>query len=227
LDHLDIDRTPKTTLQSTWVYPYRLTYMAYSDFSLSRVREMFGLVLEEPKSLFLDILPTPASDYLLTALDENLALATAINTEKARSELVIAPVLLEVRRQLNYEIGFFSGTEFNIDPTQGLTGNCDYILSAIKDSYEVRSPVLMLVEAKNENIKAGLGQCAAEMIAAQLVNTKADLVNRSVYGCVTTGTDWKFIRLCDRRLAIDQRDYFINEVSSILSILLLPFQQLQ
>ncbi len=226
MDHLGIDRTPKTTLQSTWVYPYRLTYMAYSDFSLSRVREMFGLVLEEPKSLFLDILPTPASDYLLTALDENLALATAINTEKARSELVIAPVLLEVRRQLNYEIGFFSGTEFNIDPTQGLTGNCDYILSAIKDSYEVRSPVLMLVEAKNENIKAGLGQCAAEMIAAQLVNTKADLVNRSVYGCVTTGTDWK-LRLCDRRLAIDQRDYFINEVSSILSILLLPFQQLQ
>ena len=82
--------------------------MAYSDFNLSRVRETFRLVVEEPKSLFLKILPTKSSDYLTIALDENLALATAINTEKARSEMVIAPVLLEVRRQLNYEIGFFS-----------------------------------------------------------------------------------------------------------------------
>ena len=198
--------------------------MAYSDFNLSRVREAFGLVVEEPKSLFLNILPTTASDYLITTLDENLALATAINTEKARSEMVIAPVLLEVRRQLNYEIGFFSGTEFNIDPTQGLTGYCDYILSTIKDSYEVRSPVLMLVEAKNENIKLGLGQCAAEMIAAQMLNMKAGLADQPIYGCVTTGTDWKFMQLYDRNLKIDQRDYFINEISTLLSILLLPFQ---
>jgi len=200
--------------------------MAYSDFTLSRVRETFGLVVAEPKSLFDNIKPTIASDYLLTSLDENLALATAINTEKARSELVIAPVLLEVRRQLHYEIGFFSGTEFNIDASQGLTGYCDYILSAIKDSYEVRSPVLMLVEAKNENIKSGLGQCAAEMIAAQMLNAKSGLGDRPVYGCVTTGTDWKFLELRDRLLKIDQRDYFINEVSLLLSILLLPFQQL-
>jgi hypothetical protein len=199
--------------------------MAYSEFTLSRVRETFGLVVEEAKNLFLEILPTQASDYLTIALDENLALATAINTEKARSEMVIAPVLLEVRRQLNYEIGFFSGTEFNIDSTQGLTGYCDYILSAIKDSYEVRSPVLMLVEAKNENIKAGLGQCAAEMIAAQILNARSGLEGRKVYGCVTTGTDWKFLELSDRTLKIDQRDYFINEISLILSILLLPFQK--
>ena len=83
----------------------------------------------------------------------------------------------------------------------------------------------MLVEAKNENIKAGLGQCAAEMIAAQLVNVKAGLAEQAVYGCVTTGTDWKFMQLCDRTLKIDQRDYFINEISVILSIFLLPFQQ--
>ena len=203
------------------------TCIAYSDFTLSRVREIFGLVLEEPKSLFPHILPTPPSDYLVMTLDENLALVTAINTEKARSELIIAPVLLEVRRQLNYQVGFFSGTEFNIDPTQGLMGYCDFILSAIKDSYEVRSPVLMLVEAKNENIKAGLGQCAAEMIAAQQVNTQAGLLEQSVYGCVTTGTDWKFLKLCDRTLQIDQRDYFINEVSLLLSILLQPFKQRQ
>ncbi len=197
--------------------------MAYSDFTLPRVREVFELHFQEPKQLFPNLPPTSPSDYLMQSLAENLALATAINTEKARSEMIIAPVLLEVRRQLNFQIGFFSGTEFNVNPAQGLTGYCDYILSAIQDSYEVRSPVLTLVEAKNENIKAGLGQCAAEMIAAQQVNLAAGLTQQLVYGCVTTGTDWKFMKLSDRTLAIDQRDYFINEVPALLSVLLQPF----
>lgn len=199
--------------------------MAYSDFTLSSAREVFKLAFEEPKSLFSGIAAVTPSPYLMMSLDENLPLVTAINTEKARSELIIAPVLLEVRRQLNYEIGFFSGTEFNIDPAQGLAGYCDFILTGLKDSYEVRSPVLMLVEAKNENIKAGLGQCAAEMIAAQQVNTRAGLIDQSVYGCVTTGTDWKFLELRDRTLKIDQRDYFINEISLLLGVLLYPFEQ--
>jgi hypothetical protein len=200
--------------------------MAYSDFTLSRIREDFRLVFKEPKSLFLNLLPTMPSDYLKVALEENLALATALNTEKARSEMIITPVLLELRRQLDFQLGFFSGTEFNVNPAQGLTGYCDYILTAVKDSYEVRSPVLMLVEAKNENIRGGLGQCAAEMIAAQQVNQANSLFEQPVYGCVTTGTDWKFLKLSDRTLEIDQRDYFINEVSLLLSILLTPFRSL-
>jgi hypothetical protein len=88
-------------------------------------------------------------------------LATAINTEKARSELIIAPVLLEVRRMLNFQIGFFSGSEFNVDLQAGLSGYCDYILTASKESYEIRTPVVTLAEAKNESIKSGLGQCIA------------------------------------------------------------------
>ncbi len=74
------------------------------------------------------------------------------------------------------------------------------------------------MRTENENIKAGLGQCVAEMVAAQQVNLKAGLGDQSVYGCVTTGMDWKFLVLRDRTLAIDQRDYFINEVSLLLSI---------
>lgn len=162
------------------------------------------------------------SDHLHTALAENLSLALSINTEKARSELVIAPVLLEIRRQMKFQIGFFSGTEFNISPAEGLTGFCDYILTATKDSYEVRSPVLTLVEAKNENIKAGLGQCGAEMVAAQQLNARSGLY-QPVYGCVTTGSEWKFLKLVDRTLEIDQHEYFINEVPLILGVLLSAF----
>jgi hypothetical protein len=192
--------------------------MAYSEFTLSRLREAFELIVEEPKHLFSHCKPIAPSEHLCLTLDENLALAIALNTEKARSELVITPVLLEVRRQMEFKIGFFSGTEFNIEPSQGLTGFCDYILTATQDSYEVRSPVLTLVEAKNENIRAGLGQCGAEMVAAQQLNARSGL-SQAVYGCVTTGSEWKFLKLVDRTLEIDQREYFINEVPLILAVL--------
>ncbi len=201
--------------------------MAYSDFTtLTKVREAFGLTIEESMDLFPDIPEILPSSYLQTTLNENVFLATAINTEKARSELIIAPVLLEVRRILNFKIGFFSGSEFNVDVQAGLTGYCDYILTASKESYEIRTPVITLVEAKNESIKSGLGQCIAEMVAAQLFNQRNGEEIESIYGAVTTGTDWKFIKLTDKTIWIDKRDYFITQVSHILGILTMPFKAL-
>ena len=197
--------------------------MAYSDFTtLSKVREAFGLTIEESIDLFTDIPEALPSSYLQTTLNENVFLATAINTEKARSELIIAPVLLEVRRMLNFQIGFFSGSEFNVDLQAGLSGYCDYILTASKESYEIRTPVVTLAEAKNESIKSGLGQCITEMVAAQLFNQRNGEAIESIYGAVTTGTDWKFIKLTDKTIWIDKREYFINEVSQILGILITP-----
>jgi hypothetical protein len=202
--------------------------MAYSDFTtLTKVREAFELTIEESIDLFTDIPEALPSSYLQTTLNENVFLATAINTEKARSELIIAPVLLEVRRILNFQIGFFSGSEFNVDLQAGLSGYCDYILTASKESYEIRTPVVTLAEAKNESIKSGLGQCIAEMVAAQIFNQRNGEAITSIYGAVTTGTDWKFLKLTDKTIWIDKRDYFINEVSRILGILTMPFKDSQ
>lgn len=198
--------------------------MAYSDFTLAKVRESFGLTVEEPNNLFADIAGINSSQYLQTTLNENISLATAINTEKARSELIIAPILLEIRRQFNFEIGFFSGLEFNVDSEQGLNGYCDYILTASSEIYEIRTPVLTLVEAKNENIKAGLGQCIAEMIAAQIFNQRQGNNVENIYGAITTGTDWKFLQLKDKIIKIDKRDYYIIEINQILGILSTPFK---
>jgi len=199
--------------------------MAYSDFTtLTKVREAFGLTIEESINLFTDTPEVLPSSHLHTTLNENVFLATAINTEKARAELIIAPVLLEVRRILNFQIGFFSGSEFNVDLQAGLSGYCDYILTASKESYEIRTPVVTLAEAKNESIKSGLGQCIAEMVAAQLFNQRNGDAIESIYGAVTTGTDWKFLKLVDKKIWIDKRDDFINEVSQILGILTMPFK---
>lgn len=197
--------------------------MAYSDFTLVKARNAFGLTLDETRNLFRDVVEVKPSDLLQKVLAENLTLATAINSEKARSEFLIAPILSEVRRQLNYRIGLFSGTEFNVDPAQGLSGFCDFILSASSEQYFISAPVLTVIEAKNENIIAGLGQCAATMVAAQIFNqTGSDI--KVIYGAVTTGTSWKFLTLEQNILCIDAIEYYINAVDKILGILLQPFE---
>lgn len=94
--------------------------MAYSDFSLAKVKKSFNLTLDETHNLFADTKPVIPSETLRTILIDYIPLATAIATEKARSEFLIAPILAEVRRLLNNKISLFSGNEFNVDATQGL-----------------------------------------------------------------------------------------------------------
>lgn len=207
--------------------------MAYSDFTtISKVRSAFNLTVDQKTVLFADVDAIAPSDYLKTTLTEYIPLASAINTEKARwrrapqaTELIIAPILLEVRRILNFQIGFFSGTEFNADAKSGLNGYCDYILTASNDLYEIRTPVITLVEAKNENIKSGLGQCIAEMLGAQLFNQQQNDEVEVIYGCVTTGNAWKFLKLVNQTVFIDLTDYYIKEVDKILGIIAKPLRK--
>ena len=84
----------------------------------------------------------------------------------------------------------------------------------------VNAPILMLVEAKNEDMKRGLSQCLAEMVAAQLFNAREGNTSHLVYGVVTTGSNWRFLILQDRTVLIDLSEYFINESGKILAILL-------
>lgn len=177
--------------------------MAYSDFSLTKVQSNFSLSINEKVDLFAGVEAIALTDLLRLTLKETIPLVSAINTEKARSELIIAPILLEVRRHLQYQIGLFSGVDFVVAPEQGLTGFCDFILSRSPEQYFITSPVVTIVEAKNENIKAGLGQCAAEMVAARLFNEQNLREIQTIYGTVTTGQIWKFLKLEGQTVFID------------------------
>jgi hypothetical protein len=194
--------------------------MAYSDFTLRKFKKDFGLQIDEQLNLFSSVPELPCSDHLAQTLQENVSLAIAINTEKARSEMIIAPVLLEVRRRANGRLSLFSGTEFNVDFERGLNGYCDYILSQSREQLTLNSPISVIVEAKNENIKDGLGQCAAEMFAAQIFNREEGNAIDVIYGAVTTGEIWKFLKLVGSIVLIDLNDYYITKDSAqILGIL--------
>jgi len=198
--------------------------MAYSNFTLSKVKADFGIVTSETQDLFAETQAIAPSELLTLTLKDQLPLASAINTEKARSELLVMPILIEVRRLFHNQISVFSGSTFEVDPAQGLEGRCDFILSRSTEQYYITSPVLTIVEAKNESIPSGLGQCIATMIAARLFNQQEKNPTDPVYGAVTTGTDWKFLKLEGQTAFIDVSDYYINEINKILGILVSTLQ---
>ena len=77
----------------------------------------------------------------------------------------------------------------------------------------------MLVEAKKENINAGLGQCVAEMLAARIFNERSGNEIPAIYGSVTTGSIWKFLKLEGSVINIDLTEYYLKDVNKILGIL--------
>jgi hypothetical protein len=200
--------------------------MAYSDFTLAKVKQELGIEVIEGLSLFDRVSPVPVSAFLRESLSRYSRLATLVNTEKARSEFLIAPVLAEVVEQSSRQASLFSGSSFNVDAEKGLQGFCDFILSKSPEQVDVTAPVIAIAEAKNESIPSGLGQCIAEMVAARIFNERQGAIEGAIYGAVTTGTTWRFLRLVESSVWIDDREYFINEVDKILGVLMLPFGEL-
>jgi hypothetical protein len=193
--------------------------MAYSDFTLRKVKQSFGLTSVEGGRFLPEVEPIAPSAILAGLLADTVPWAIAVGTEKAKSELIIAPALLEVKRLLNRQISVFSGTDFTVDTAAGLNGVCDFLISRSPEQFEIEAPAVMLVEAKRDNINSGLGQCIAEMVAAQRFNEINNNPIPIIYGSVTSGTAWRFMKLEGQVVTIDVSDYPFPPVETILSML--------
>ncbi|MEH2029588.1 MAG: hypothetical protein V7K67_07920 [Nostoc sp.] len=193
--------------------------MSYSEFTLDKVRKTFGLTISDKIDIFASVPEVECPPLLTEVLRENVPLALASNTEKSRSEMIIAPILIAVRKYLNNQISLFSGIDFTVDSAQDLNGNCDFIISRSPELLILNAPVVTIVEAKKENINAGLGQCVAEMLAAKLFNEREGNNIQTIYGTVTTGTNWKFLKLIGQVIEIDLSEYYINNIGKIIGIL--------
>ena len=193
--------------------------MSYSNFTLETVREKFQLETVESANIFADIEPVPPSAALIAELEKKVQLAVAIRTEKARSELIVTNVLVELREQFDRRISLFSGIDFSVDVAEGLTGTCDFLISLSPEQFYLEAPVIVLVEAKNADPTLGIGQCVAEMLAAQRFNQQKGNNIPCVYGATTTGTEWLFLKLEGQKLYIDMSVYAIERCDKILGIL--------
>ena len=193
--------------------------MAYSNFTLETVRKAFDIEEVDIAGLFSDSEPMAPSELLTAVLARNVPLATAIGTEKAKSEMIVADVLVELREQLNLSISLFSGIDFNVDSESGLVGVCDFLISLSPVQFVLEAPVIVLVEAKKDDLEVGLGQCVAEMIAAQYFNAERGNEMPRIYGAITSGREWRFLKLEGKKLYIDMAVYPIAQCDKILGIL--------
>lgn len=193
--------------------------MTYSDFTLREVVDRFRLTLDDEADLFADTPEVEPGPLIASILPEFVPLALAINTEKARSELVIAPLLAALRAQLGHRFSVFSGIDFTVDASQGLAGYCDFILSRSPEQQFLLSPVAAIVEAKNENLKSGLGQCVAAMVGARLFNEREGQPAPEIFGAVTSGSVWRFLRLDANHIALDSQEYHVRQLPKLVGIL--------
>jgi hypothetical protein len=191
--------------------------MVYSDFTVRKVKQTFGISTIEGGSFFPELEPIVPSQTSLEILLETMPLAVASPSEKAKSELLISPILVEVRKYLKRQVSLFSGQDFTVDASLGLSGVCDFLLSQSTEQLEIEAPVVVLVEAKKADLNTGMGQCMAEMIAAQRFNQSSERSVDTVYGCVSSGILWRFLKLEDQQVTIDLKDYGIDPIGPLMA----------
>ncbi|CAK0774422.1 conserved hypothetical protein [Gammaproteobacteria bacterium] len=177
----------------------------YSDYQDLKDLEKNLSITYQLVDLFPSIQPVEPTPFLL----HNLAIAKLLPStfsEKARSENLITPILFDVYEYSQQSITIFSGCSLNIN--EQLSGICDYIIAGKGRLLVLDSPIVCIVEAKNRSIEEGLAQAGAEMMAAQLFNQQEQNAIEVIYGVVTNGIDWRFLKLHQNVLYIDENMYF-------------------
>ncbi|MHB1556591.1 MAG: hypothetical protein ACYC61_03805 [Isosphaeraceae bacterium] len=191
--------------------------MEYAEFTLDDLMSHFDIsVVQVP--LFVAVQSVEPSPWLRDALQKSRSIA--FYSEKSRSEFIVAPVLLTCQEMLRSECCVYSGIRLDVDPERGLKGECDFIVAKNPPTPALRAPLLIVVEAKKNDVEEGLGQCSAQMIAAAMFNQTPERGPGRLYGCVTTGETWQFLRLQARELVVDSDRYYISEIETILGVLM-------
>ena len=188
--------------------------MSYTDFSIESIINDLGLDIETV-GIFPDLDPSPSPLWLRESLDRGIR--QVLLSEKARSEFLVVPILLACQEQGPGAVAIYSGQRLDVDAARGLVGECDFILSATPPLPGLRAPLVTIVEAKKNDIEGGIWQCIAQMVGARLFNERAGRPIEEVFGCVTNGEIWQFLRLAGSVAQIDRVRHYIDDVGSILA----------
>jgi hypothetical protein len=191
--------------------------MSYSQFTtIAKVRDTFGLKIMEGAAFWSQLPLVQPSSGLLDYLAETLPIVATSGSEKARSEGIIYPVLLEARRLLDRQVSLFSGEDFTVDESQGLNGVCDFLMTRSPEVLEIEAPAIVIIEAKKTDLKSGFGQCIAEMVAAQWFNQAQGRPVETIYGIVSNGLQWQFLKIEGTVVSIDLTVYALPPVDQVL-----------
>lgn len=190
--------------------------MAYSDFTLFDLRQQFGAHFRA-ETLFPSAAPIEPSDWLRQAL--KMGEGIGFNSEKSRSERLVTPVLLELCERNNRSFSIYSGMNLDVDPARGLRGECDFIFSYSRIQDFVTAPIFCIAEAKKQDLELGTLQCAAQLIAARRLNEFEGNPTQPLYGCSTTGVEWRFLKYEGTEFILDENRYYLAQLPALLGAL--------
>ena len=191
--------------------------MAYSDFTLDRLRKDFGVAVKGERNMFIGAPPVAPSAWLVESLQR--ADNMGFGSEKSRSERLVSPILAELSSRNQDAFAVISGANLDIDPSQGLNGECDFIISATRLKDLVQAPIFCIAEAKKQDLDLGTAQCAAQLLGAARLNEREKKAIPTLYGCCTTGVEWLFLRFTANTFVLDEARYLINELPKLLGVL--------
>jgi hypothetical protein len=193
--------------------------MAFSEFKYPQVFTQLGLTEAMVPDLFVGVPPVPPDTTVRNFLNLAVPLGTAAHTEASRSTWIVGPVLADLWGRYAGQINLIAGAKFDPDPGAGLTGECDFLIARTSQRPRIQAPVLVVFEAKRDSIPDGLGQVVAGAVGVQRFNAREGTPLDPVYGCITTGSLWKFLRLSGTTVTFDLAEYTITQLDRILGIL--------
>ncbi len=133
-----------------------------------------------------------------------------LNSEAARREFLIAPVLFQAALYADARIR----VELPLEIDEKLHGTLDYLIRARHS--------LLVVEAKNADLKRGFTQLAVELVALDRWDEGKSPEPR-YYGAVSIGNVWQFgfLERQEKRIVEDFNTYSVpRELEEVLQILL-------
>jgi len=186
---------------------------SYRYYKLEDLENVLKINEQQVENLLGELNHVEASQLLKDVLKQNLQIPML--NEKAKSELIVMPILVEMW-QKNQNFKPLSGLTFSVEPPKGLTGRCDFLVSSNPKAVRLSSPVVCIFEAKDDNIEHWHGQCGAEMVAARIFNEREGKPVPIIYGAVTNGFTWQFLKLENQTLFIDSQRYGTANLPQLL-----------
>lgn len=188
--------------------------MSYRNFTLERIEAEFGIKNQMDTLIPQKVLLVQPSETLRQAL--LVAQDLSLRSSKANGEAVILPILLDLRARNERFFTIHSGSPLIADEEQALEGDCDFILAKESNSFTMTMPFFTIVQAEKGDMDSAIPQCAAQMIATKIFNVKRGTPIETVYGCVTTGKIWTFMKVTDK-VYIDKKTYYTDSINDLLS----------
>jgi hypothetical protein len=192
--------------------------MAYSSFTKSDLTKKFGVKIKDATLFDSKIIKhIEPSSWLLETLTRLQKIGFA--TEKERSERLVTPVLAELHQNNKWSFKIYSGQLMNADDNAGLNGECDFLLAYGDVSDILETPIFTITQAKKQDIGLGIIQCSAQLIGARIFNEKEGFDSPLLFGCSTTGVEWRFIRYENNTILWDQIIYTLRNLPELLGVL--------